>query len=167
MVERIEDLEAPLNKVLDELMDGDIIVFQRADLNLGPECELPNVKEYFKDLFFRVELTFCDKTNPTDPGFTMELSLKMNYEQIANAVAQRLGTDPYLIQFFKNQRFSLKTIRFYFSEHCFDCTAIGTDQRALCGATMTELSKISSYSINHVNQRRSIINRYLDQEFIS
>ncbi|XP_054155064.1 ubiquitin carboxyl-terminal hydrolase 7-like [Oppia nitens] len=105
LVERIEDLDAPLNKVLDELMDGDIIVFQRADFNLGPECELPNVKEYFKDLFFRVEVTFCDKTNPTDAGFTIELSLKMNYEQIANAVAQRLGTDPYLIQFFKNQSY--------------------------------------------------------------
>ncbi|CAG2121900.1 unnamed protein product, partial [Medioppia subpectinata] len=83
----------------------DIIVFQRADLNLGPECELPNVKEYFKDLLFRVEVTFCDKTNPTDVGFIIELSLKMNYEQIANAVAQRLGTDPYLIQFFKNQSY--------------------------------------------------------------
>ncbi|CAG2182939.1 unnamed protein product, partial [Oppiella nova] len=105
MVERIEDLEAPLNKVLDELMDGDIIVFQRADLTLGPECELPNVKEYFKDLLFRVEVTFCDKTNPTDPGFIIELSLKMNYEQIAQAVATRLGTDPYLIQFFKNQSY--------------------------------------------------------------
>lgn len=104
MVERIEDLEQPLNKVLDELMDGDIIVFQRADLNLGPEVELPNVKEYFKDLFYRVEVTFCDKTIPNDQGFTMELSLKMNYDQIANAVAQRLGTDPYLIQFFKTQR---------------------------------------------------------------
>lgn len=47
MVERIGDLELPLEKVLDELMDGDIIVFQRADLNLAG-CELPTVKEYFR-----------------------------------------------------------------------------------------------------------------------
>ena len=99
MVEQIEDLEQPLNKVLEELMDGDIIVFQRTDV--GAECELPTVKDYFKDLVLRVEVTFCDKSVPSDAGFTMELSLKMNYEQIACAVAQRLGTDPYLIQFFK------------------------------------------------------------------
>jgi len=103
MVERIEKLDEPINKVLDELMDGDIIVFQRADIDYST-CELPDVKEYFKDLFFRVEVTFCDKCQTNDVGFTMELSLKMNYDQIANAVAQRLGTDPYLIQFFKTQR---------------------------------------------------------------
>lgn len=99
MVERISDLDQPLNKVLEELMDGDIIVFQRADL--GDDFELPTVKDYFKDLVLRVEVTFCDKTLQNDPGFTMELSMKMNYDQIASAVAQRLGTDPYLIQFFK------------------------------------------------------------------
>lgn len=103
MVERISDLDSPINRVLDELMDGDIIVFQRADINLE-NCELPNVKEYFKDLYYRVDVTFCDKTQPNDPGFTLELSLKMNYNQIANAVAQRLGTDPDLLQFFKTQR---------------------------------------------------------------
>ena len=99
MVDQITELDQPLNKVLDELMDGDIVVFQRADL--VADSELPTVKDYFKDLVQRVEVTFCDKSAQNDPGFTMELSLKMNYDQIANAVAQRLGTDPYLIQFFK------------------------------------------------------------------
>ena len=101
MVEKIQDLDQPLNKVLDELMDGDIIVFQKA--NIPPDAELPTVKDYFKDLFHRVEVTFCDKSTPNDPGFTIELSLKMVYDQIACAVAQRLGTDPYLIQFYKPQ----------------------------------------------------------------
>lgn len=104
MVERIGDLELPLEKVLEELMDGDIIVFQRADINVE-DCELPTVNDYFRDLFYRVEVTFCDKTIPNDPGFTMELSLRMNYEQMAVAVAQRLGTDPYLLQFFKAQNY--------------------------------------------------------------
>lgn len=58
---------------------------------------------YFRDLFHRVEVTFCDKTIPNDTGFTMELSLRMTYDQMARAVAQRLGTDPYLLQFFKCQ----------------------------------------------------------------
>lgn len=58
----------------------------------------------FRDLFYRVEVTFCDKTIPNDPGFTMELSLRMTYDQMAKAVAQRVGTDPYLLQFFKCQK---------------------------------------------------------------
>ncbi|XP_065302370.2 ubiquitin carboxyl-terminal hydrolase 7 isoform X9 [Dermacentor albipictus] len=103
IVDRIEDLELPLEKVLEELMDGDIIVFQKLDHHMD-EYELPTVKDYFRDLFYRVEVTFCDKMIPNDPGLTMELSLKMNYDQIARAVAQRLGTDPYLLQFFKVQR---------------------------------------------------------------
>lgn len=52
VVERIEDLELPLEKVLDELMDGDIIVFQRADINFA-DCELPTVKEYFRFVSFQ------------------------------------------------------------------------------------------------------------------
>lgn len=104
IVERIEALELPLDRVLGELMDGDIIVFQKADPNLDV-YELPTVKEYFRDLFYRVEVTFCDKTIPNDPGITVELSLKMNYDQIANAVSKRLGTDPYLLQFFKVQSY--------------------------------------------------------------
>lgn len=101
MVEKIDNHEDSLSQAMEELMDGDVIVFQRADLELGPECELPTVKDYFKDLLYRVEVTFCDKTIPNDAGFTIELSLKMNYEQLANAVSQRLGVDPNLIQFFK------------------------------------------------------------------
>ena len=36
-----------------------------------------------------------------DPGFTMELSQQMNYDQVSRAVAHRLDTDPYLLKFFK------------------------------------------------------------------
>lgn len=56
----------------------------------------------FRDLYYRIEVTFCDKTVQSDSGFTLELSQKMNYDQVANAVAQYLGTDPYLLQFFKS-----------------------------------------------------------------
>ncbi|XP_046819841.1 ubiquitin carboxyl-terminal hydrolase 7 isoform X2 [Vespa crabro] len=103
LVERIDNLSDPLEKVLEELMDGDIIVFQKEGDN--KKYDLPTCKEYFKDLFSRVEVTFCDKTIPNDPGFTMELSLRMSYDQMANAVAQRVGTDPYLLQFFRCQSY--------------------------------------------------------------
>jgi hypothetical protein len=60
---------------------------------------------YCRDLFYRVEVTFCDKMIPNDPGFTIDLSQRMTYDQMAHAVAQRVGTDPYLLQFFKCQKY--------------------------------------------------------------
>ena len=56
-----------------------------------------------RDLFYQVEVTFCDKQVMNDQGFTLELSLRMNYDQMAHAVAQHLGCDPYHLQFFKSQ----------------------------------------------------------------
>lgn len=41
---------------------------------------------------------------PNDTGFTIELSVRMTYDQMATAVAQRVGTDPYRLQFFKSQK---------------------------------------------------------------
>lgn len=54
-------------QVLDELMDGDIIVFERAD-NRHEELELPTCQDYFKYIFYKVEVQFVDKTVPNDPG---------------------------------------------------------------------------------------------------
>ena len=48
-----------------------------------------------------LKVTFCDKHVANDVGFTMELSTRMNYEQVARAVGKRLNTDPYLLQFFR------------------------------------------------------------------
>lgn len=88
------------------LTDGEIIVFQRdPKLFGGVSCEFPTIDDYYKDLSSRVEVTFCDKTIQNDPGFKLELSLKNNYDQIAEQVAHHLGTDPYLLQFFRNQSY--------------------------------------------------------------
>ncbi|XP_044758285.1 ubiquitin carboxyl-terminal hydrolase 7 isoform X2 [Coccinella septempunctata] len=92
-----------LSKVLEELMDGDIIVFEKEERE--ELSDLPTCVDYFKDLFYRVEVTFIDKCIPNDQGFTMELSQRMTYDQLARAVAQRVGTDPYLLQFFKCQSY--------------------------------------------------------------
>jgi ubiquitin carboxyl-terminal hydrolase 7 len=106
MVEEVHPLTDPLEKILDELMDGDILVFQRCEpelLNSTDRQDLATAKAYFRDLYFRTEVTFCDKQVYNDPGFTLELSQRMNYDQIARTVAQHLNTDPYLLQFFKSQ----------------------------------------------------------------
>ncbi|XP_014235523.1 ubiquitin carboxyl-terminal hydrolase 7 [Trichogramma pretiosum] len=104
MVEKIENYSESLEKVLEELMDGDIIVFQRFEES-NQLFELPTCRDYFRDLSSRIEVSFCDKTVPNDIGFTMELSQRITYEQMARAVAQKLQTDPYLLQFFKCQNY--------------------------------------------------------------
>ncbi|XP_077591421.1 ubiquitin carboxyl-terminal hydrolase 7 isoform X2 [Stigmatopora nigra] len=102
LTERIQDYDVSLDKALDELMDGDIIVFQKDDPD-NDNSELPTAKEYFRDLYYRVDVIFCDKTIQNDPGFVVTLSNRMNYFQVAKTVAQRLNTDPMLLQFFKSQ----------------------------------------------------------------
>ncbi|XP_071796700.1 ubiquitin carboxyl-terminal hydrolase 7-like [Asterias amurensis] len=99
---KIPDVTLQLDKALDELMDGDIIVFQRDDPD-NSQYELPTARDYFRDLYYRVDVTFLDKNNQADQGFTLVLSQKMNYFQIAKAVANQLDTDPMLLQFFKSQ----------------------------------------------------------------
>ncbi|KXJ26613.1 Ubiquitin carboxyl-terminal hydrolase 7 [Exaiptasia diaphana] len=96
--EQIKDLNDTIEGGVDELTDGDIICFQRADLQSST-----NVIEYFRDLHNQVEVLFCDKNNLQDPGFTIVLSKRMNYMEVAKAVAAHLEVDPLNIQFFKVQ----------------------------------------------------------------
>lgn len=105
MLERIEDTNQPLEHILEELMDGDIIVFQK-DPGENHNFELPTARDYFRDLFYKVEVNFCDKNIPNDVGFNLELSQRMNYEQLAKKVGAHLDTDPYLLQFFKTMSYS-------------------------------------------------------------
>lgn len=56
----------------------------------------------FRELHYQVEIVFCDKNDPLDNGFVLNLSLKNNYNTIATAVAAHLDTDPYMLQFFRN-----------------------------------------------------------------
>ena len=102
MLERIEDMEKPLEHVLEELMDGDIIVFQREVSTAETDLyRLPYCRDYFRDLFYKVDVTFVDRNVQNDPGFTLTLSQRMNYSQISQAVAEKLDTDAAKIQFYK------------------------------------------------------------------
>ena len=47
LIERLEDLTLPIEKLLDELMDGDIIVFQREDDGYAT-FDFPTAKDYFR-----------------------------------------------------------------------------------------------------------------------
>ena len=57
MLERIEDLDRPLEHTVEELIDGDIIVFQK-ELNGDEEYRLPTPREYFRDLPYKVTRQF-------------------------------------------------------------------------------------------------------------
>ncbi len=67
--------------------------------------DLPTARDYFRDLYYRVEVTFCDKANPSDPGFSLTLSQKMNYFNVSTCVVifstevdrENLDFPPYLI----------------------------------------------------------------------
>lgn len=105
VVQRIINHNETLEKILKVMhdVDSDVIIFEKKhhDENL----ELPTCEDYFRDLLYRVEVTFIDKTNPNDTGFTLELSQRMTYDQMASAVGQKINTNPYEIQFFKCQNY--------------------------------------------------------------
>lgn len=54
----------------------------------------------------RVEIVFCDKNIPNDQGFVLELSYHTKYDQMIEAVAERVGIDKHRIQIFKCQRYN-------------------------------------------------------------
>lgn len=86
-----------------DLMDSDdVIIFEKK--HCDDNLELATCEDYFKDLLYRVEVVFIDKTNPNDAGFTLELSQRMSYEQMAAAVGQKMNVDPNTIQFFRCQK---------------------------------------------------------------
>ena len=58
-----------------------------------------------RDLFHKVDVTFIDKNIPQDPGFTLTLSQRMTYVQIAKAASDKLEVEPDKIQFFKAQSY--------------------------------------------------------------
>ena len=122
MLERIEVTNQPLEHIPNLLLNVggiSIIVLQR-DPGERQSFELPTAKDYFRDLSykvgniylfkgsvaiqdfsFQVVVKFCDKNIPNDEGFSLELSQRMNYEQLAEKVAAHLDTDPSQLEFFK------------------------------------------------------------------
>jgi len=103
MIDTIEHFDKPLETILEELMDGDIICYQKFDPEIM-ESPLGTVKKFFWDLLHRIEVTFCDKSNPMDvTGFTISLSEDLGYDQVARLVGERVGYPPNMLQFFKSQ----------------------------------------------------------------
>ncbi|KAG0226956.1 hypothetical protein BGW42_003276 [Actinomortierella wolfii] len=89
-----------------EIQGGDIIVFQKeltpkelTDLNAQHGRAM--IPQYFEYIFNRVTVEFRPK-NSEDSSletYTIELSKKSNYDQVAHALAEKLGVDHLHIQF--------------------------------------------------------------------
>ncbi|XP_037723388.1 ubiquitin carboxyl-terminal hydrolase 7 isoform X1 [Drosophila subpulchrella] len=98
---KLLNLNEPIESVLfipQDHLQGHILIFERECVDA--KLDLPTVEDYFLDLVYRIEIIFSDKCNPNEPDFTLELSNRYNYEQLTNAVAERLNTDPQKLQFF-------------------------------------------------------------------
>ncbi|XP_050329287.1 ubiquitin carboxyl-terminal hydrolase 7 [Bactrocera neohumeralis] len=98
---KITNINEPLENVLylhPDNLQGNILIFEKEHIDI--KLDLPTVEDYFLDLVYRVEITFCDKCNPNEPEIVLELSNRYNYDQMAKAVAERLNTDPNKLQFF-------------------------------------------------------------------
>ncbi|KAK2714285.1 hypothetical protein QYM36_008742 [Artemia franciscana] len=154
LVERIDDLQGPIESVLEELMDGDIIVYQKKDAD-DMQMELGIARDYYRDLFLRVDVTFSDKSNPNDPGFTLEMSQKMDYDSLARAVAEYLGVDPYHLQFFKSQPNHRDV-----SSSALRCTFEGTLKDIFSGCKSRQPKRLYyqllSIPINELENKRQI-----------
>lgn len=85
----------------EQLLDGDIYVFQINEKEKLNTYKCPLVIDYFRDLNFQVEIMFCDKNSPNEEGFTLLLSLKMKYDEFAKLVGQHLKHDYLKIQFLR------------------------------------------------------------------
>ncbi|XP_040571278.1 ubiquitin carboxyl-terminal hydrolase 7 [Lepeophtheirus salmonis] len=106
MLEQIEDFDKPLETVLEDLLDGDIIVFQKyMTEEASQNLRLPTCIDYFRDLFNKVEVTFVDKNITNDSGFVLVLSQRMTYDSFSKAVADKLRVNSDLLQFFKSQSY--------------------------------------------------------------
>eukprot|EP00118_Oscarella_pearsei_P005571 m.25698 g.25698 ORF g.25698 m.25698 type:complete len:1114 (+) comp28916_c0_seq2:103-3444(+) len=89
-----------LVSVENEYQDGDIICFQKAcdfSLSFGFPA---SVDDYFKQLDTEITVMFHDATTPGDIGsFSLDLSYRLNYNQVASHVGTFLDVDPLYIQF--------------------------------------------------------------------
>lgn len=85
----------------EQLLDGDIYVFQINEKEKLQTYKCPLVIDYFSHLCLQLEILFCDKNLPNDDGFTLLLSLKMKYDEFAKLVGDHLKHDYMKIQFLR------------------------------------------------------------------
>lgn len=94
-----------LKQALENLSNGDILVFQRKDVQEFGVSDLPTAADYFEDLYHRVEVIFLDKTIPNDDGFMLELSQNLPFNELVTKLAYHLNMDEQLLQVLRCHQF--------------------------------------------------------------
>lgn len=109
-LEQIHDIKLAVDKVFDELIDGDILVFEKAvskpvrnqqcqrsvnanGVYIMSGLDLPNAPAYFRYLAERIDVHFRNRHRPNEDEFILELTVSMKYHDIVKAVAEHLRVD--------------------------------------------------------------------------
>lgn len=100
LIEKITNTTDPIKEAIEDCMNGDIIIFEKDD-----ETNKMNCIDFFKELSYRIDVTFINKCICNDMGFVLQLSTRLKYEQFTEAVAKKLNTKPHLLQFFTHQKY--------------------------------------------------------------
>jgi ubiquitin carboxyl-terminal hydrolase 7 len=90
-----------------ELMDGDIISFQRElsteEISKLSDDRFQKVTGYYEYLFYKVEVTFQPRYHdkiPEQKSIVLELSYRMSYDEVLMALGSSVGYDPQKIRLF-------------------------------------------------------------------
>lgn len=92
--------DIPLAVAINELQDGVILLFESANEKF-PRAK--NVVEHLRSLSNSLKFVFVNLDTPNDHGFGLEFSMKMNFSQLVQAVAEHLSEDSAKLLFFKSK----------------------------------------------------------------
>ena len=103
-IDSIVDPSQTVDKCVAELMDGNIIVFQEEDETAIKESAFPSARDYFRDLFYRMEIVLMNK-DVLGEEFSLEFSHKATYQTLTQSVAEHLRCPSDMLQFFRVQSY--------------------------------------------------------------
>ncbi|KAK8184646.1 hypothetical protein BC567DRAFT_218869 [Phyllosticta citribraziliensis] len=103
----IEQMKPKVTLLSSEIQDGDIITVQKSQSEkeiaaLTSAGRYSDVREFYDYLLNRINVQFCPKnTVPANPEstFTLWLSKKMSYDQVAAKVGEHLNVEPTHVRF--------------------------------------------------------------------
>lgn len=105
-MDMIEPLKTSNTFQQSELQSGDIVCFQKhvteAEASeIISKGQYPDVKQFYEYLINRIKVLLWDRNHPEDSNkdFYLELSRKMNYDQVAAKVGEHLGVPPTHLRF--------------------------------------------------------------------
>jgi ubiquitin carboxyl-terminal hydrolase 7 len=102
---RLDALKPKATLAAAEIQDGDILVVQKSlpekqVMALAEEGKYTEAKDFYEYLLNKLSVTFYNKNTMTqEDSFVLDLSKKMDYNQLAAKVGEHLGVDPTHLRF--------------------------------------------------------------------